>query len=163
MMNPQDRCTWFQTDTRIAVLRFVVRLEGSRGSLKLPCKVYKLCSIRKRTLGSISCITTTFRPLRPIPTKLCAFGATPGHRIVHYKLQLLIGVLLTQSTCPLFGTKRRKEQWSGRDYMNTTSWLIVAQPKSTSDSVLYTKNNQQLRSSQATSHCLVTADCNVTE
>ena len=29
--------------------------------------VYKNCSIRKRTLGSISCNTTTSRPLRPIP------------------------------------------------------------------------------------------------
>ena len=41
---------------------------GFKGSFKAASLyVYKPCSIRKRTLGSISCITTTFRPLRLIP------------------------------------------------------------------------------------------------
>ena len=39
-----------------------------KGSFKAtPIYVYKPRSIRKRTLGSISCNTTTSRPLRPIP------------------------------------------------------------------------------------------------
>ena len=39
-----------------------------KGSFKaVPIYVYKPCSIRKRTLGSISCNTTTSRPLWPIP------------------------------------------------------------------------------------------------
>ena len=39
-----------------------------KGSFKAaPIYVYKPCSIRKRTLGSISCNTTTSCPLRPIP------------------------------------------------------------------------------------------------
>ena len=38
-----------------------------KGSFKaVPIYVYKPCSFRKRTLGSISCNTTTSRPLRPI-------------------------------------------------------------------------------------------------
>ena len=32
----------------------------------------------KRTLGLISCNTTTYRSLRPIPFQLSAFGVTPG-------------------------------------------------------------------------------------
>ena len=41
---------------------------GFKGSFKaVPIYVYKPRSIRKRTLGSISCNTTTSRPLRPIP------------------------------------------------------------------------------------------------
>ena len=41
---------------------------GFKGSFKaVPTYVYKPHSIRKRTLGLISCITTTFRLLRPIP------------------------------------------------------------------------------------------------
>ena len=44
--------------------------------------VYKPHSIRKQTLGLISCITTTFHSLQPISTQLCAFGVTPGHRLV---------------------------------------------------------------------------------
>ena len=39
-----------------------------KGSFKaVPIYVYKPCSIRKWTLGSISCNTTTYRPLQPIP------------------------------------------------------------------------------------------------
>ena len=39
-----------------------------KGSFKaVPVYVYKPCSIRKQTLGSISCNTTTSRPLWPIP------------------------------------------------------------------------------------------------
>ena len=39
-----------------------------KGSFKaVPICVYKPCSIRKRTLGLISCNTTTSRSLRPIP------------------------------------------------------------------------------------------------
>ena len=39
-----------------------------KGSFKaVPICVYKPCSIRKRTLGSISCNTTTSRSLRSIP------------------------------------------------------------------------------------------------
>ena len=39
-----------------------------KGSFKaVPIYVYKPSSIRKRTLGSISCITTTSRLLQPIP------------------------------------------------------------------------------------------------
>ena len=39
-----------------------------KGSFKaVPIYVYKPHSIRKRTLGSISCMTTTFRPLQLIP------------------------------------------------------------------------------------------------
>ena len=39
-----------------------------KGSFKaVPIYVYKPHSIRKRTLGSISCNTTTSRPLRPTP------------------------------------------------------------------------------------------------
>ena len=39
-----------------------------KGSFKaIPIFVYKPCSIRKRTLGSISCNTTTSRSLQPIP------------------------------------------------------------------------------------------------
>ena len=53
---------------RITVLGFRCTIQSSSRALKLPriC-IYKLCSIRKRTLGSISCNTTTSRPLRPIP------------------------------------------------------------------------------------------------
>ena len=41
-----------------------------KGSFKaVPLYVYKPRSIRKRTLGSISCITTTSRSLRPIPSQ----------------------------------------------------------------------------------------------
>ena len=41
-----------------------------KGSFKaIPIYVYKPRSIRKRTLGSISCITTTSRSLRPIPSQ----------------------------------------------------------------------------------------------
>ena len=41
---------------------------GFKGSFKaVPIYVYKPCSFRKRTLGSISCNTTTSHPLRPIP------------------------------------------------------------------------------------------------
>ena len=45
--------------------------------------VYKPRSIRKRTLGSISCNTTTSRSLRPIPSQLSALGVTPGLRTLH--------------------------------------------------------------------------------
>ena len=55
-----------------------------KGSFKaVPIYVYKPRSIRKRTLGSISCNTTTSRPLRPIPSQLSAFGVTPGLRTRH--------------------------------------------------------------------------------
>ena len=37
----------------------------------------------KRTLGSISCNTTTSRSLRPIPSQLSALGVTPGLRTLH--------------------------------------------------------------------------------
>ena len=54
-----------------------------KGSFKdVPIYVYKLRSIRKRTLGSISCNTTTYRSLRLIPYQLSAFGVTPGLRII---------------------------------------------------------------------------------
>ena len=54
-----------------------------KGSFKaVPIYVYKPCSIRKRTLGSISCITTASRFLRSIPSYLSAFGVTPGLRLV---------------------------------------------------------------------------------
>ena len=55
-----------------------------KGSFKaVPIYVYKPCSIRKRTLGSISCNTTTSRPLRLIPSQLSAFGVTPGLRLAN--------------------------------------------------------------------------------
>ena len=48
--------------------------------------VYKLRSIRKRTLGSISCNTTTSRSLRPIPSQLkCPWsisGTQTSHRAI---------------------------------------------------------------------------------
>ena len=54
-----------------------------KGSFKaVPIYVYKPRSIRKRTLGSISCITTTSRPLRPISSQLSTLGVTPGLRLV---------------------------------------------------------------------------------
>ena len=54
-----------------------------KGSFKaVPIYVYKPRSFRKRTLGSISCNTTTYRPLRPIPSQLSAFGVSPGLRLV---------------------------------------------------------------------------------
>ena len=54
-----------------------------KGSFKVvPLYVYKSCSIRKWTLGSISCNTTTSHPLRPIPFQLSTFGVTPGLRLV---------------------------------------------------------------------------------
>ena len=37
----------------------------------------------KRTLGSISCNTTTSRPLRLIPSQLSALGVSPGLRTSH--------------------------------------------------------------------------------
>ena len=55
-----------------------------KGSFKAaPVYVYKPCSIRKRTLGSISCNTTTSRLLRPIPSQLSALGVTPGLRTLY--------------------------------------------------------------------------------
>ena len=50
----------------------------SRSAAKLPLHR----SIRKRTLGSISCNTTTSRPLRLIPSQLSTFGVIPGLRLV---------------------------------------------------------------------------------
>ena len=46
-----------------------------KGSFKaVPINVYKPCSIRKWTLGSISCNTTTNCPLRPIPSTECLWS-----------------------------------------------------------------------------------------
>ena len=52
---------------RIVVLGFDVRYRVQAELQSCRVYVYKLRSIRKRTLGSISCNTTTSRPLRPIP------------------------------------------------------------------------------------------------
>ena len=97
-----------------------------KGSFKaVPICVYKPRSIRKRTLGSISCNTTTYRPLRPIPSQLSAFGVSPGLRLVT-KLQLLIGVHLTLSTHPLTRIKRNNREQSGLDYtIIKPTWLNV--------------------------------------
>ena len=52
---------------RIVVLGFDVRYRVRAELQSCRIHVYKLRSIRKRTLGLISCNTTTSRPLRPIP------------------------------------------------------------------------------------------------
>ena len=52
---------------RIVVLGFDVQCRVRAEFQSCRIYVYKLSSIRKRTLGSISCNTTTSRSLRPIP------------------------------------------------------------------------------------------------
>ena len=56
----------------------------TKGSFKaVPIYVYKLRSIRKQTLGSISCNTTTTCTLRPIPSQLSTFGVIQRLRLIH--------------------------------------------------------------------------------
>ena len=63
----------------------------------------KPCSKEKRTLGSISCITTTFRSLRPISIQLCSFGVAPGHRLVPYNYSSSPELILSQLLVPTWG------------------------------------------------------------
>ena len=58
---------------------------GFKGSFKVnPINVYKPCSNRRRTLGSISCINYNLSITPTNPTQLHAFGAAPGCRLVTY-------------------------------------------------------------------------------
>ena len=129
-----------------------------KGSFKaVPIYVYKPRSIRKRTLGSISCNTTTSRSLRLIPSQLSTFGVTPGLRLI-IQLQLPTGVCLIPNTCLLTKTRENNKEQSGRDYTITEpTWLIDSQLRE-NDILLHAEHSilGRLKSSQATIRCIVT-------
>ena len=131
---------------------------GFKGSFKaVPIYVYKPCSFRKRTLGSISCNPTTSRPLRPIPYQLSALGVTPGLRLI-IKLQLLIGARLIPNICLLTRDKRNNEEQSGPDYRVTEQrWPSDSRPKE-NDTSRHAKNStpSRLKSSPVAIRCIVT-------
>ena len=74
------------------------------------------------------------------------------------KLQLLIGVHLTPSTCPLARTKKNNKEQSGLDYIAIVqTWLTISQNRR-SDTLLYAKNSTpgRLKPSPATNCCFMT-------
>ena len=97
-----------------------------KGSFKvIPMFVYKPRSIRKRTLGLISCKTTTSRSLRPILLKLSAFGVTPGLRLVISNYRTSLALFLPRVLVPLPGQRRTMKSSLGE---TTKSVFQTGQP-----------------------------------
>ena len=86
-----------------------------KGSFKaVPICVYKPCSNRKRTLGSISCNTTTSRSLQPIPPQLSAFGVAPGLRLIISNYRTSLALFLPRVLVPSSGQRRTTKSSLGK-------------------------------------------------
>ena len=85
---------------RIAVLGFLC----FKRSFKVSSIMYINHVVEgKRTLGSISCNPTTYRPLRPNPFQLSAFGVAPGLRLFIRRYSSSLEFFLSRVLVPYLG------------------------------------------------------------
>ena len=111
----------------------------------------------KQTLGSISCNTTTYRPLRPIPSQLSAFGVNSRTQTHHKAIAPHQSSSYPEYLSPNQDEEeQRRVVWSRLRSHRANLTSRLSKQKECYLALRQELNPEQLKSSLATDHCSVT-------